>query len=789
MDHSGQYTFLKYWFNSINLRKLYYKEIFNLLKVLYVLYHDYPIHVVDDDTIAFPALDELLPSAKLFDDTFRFHQIGIRFREHHDEFATYPKSHLRDDEYCELVEELCYFLTYSSPDLIYPSELSKVFHYFIKKSKSRSIYNPFAGLASIAMTKYEPGTKYLGQDVNLPTSLAAKIRFDAHGLLHSYDYVCEDCLRDWHARQTDAVVAMMPLGIKIGDRSFGRHNLPDSYLNLTLEEFFYLRACEVNDAKIVVGCSSNSFCTSPRSVATREKLCSSRIIDTIIELPPVLLNTGMSPYIIVLTPQEKHDSIRFVNAKSLFTVEKKRKVLDVNALIHLFDPDDPTLVQHVSYEDVMNSSYFFSFDYYASLHQELKPNEKHTFLGHLFDYDRGVAFDYDESLITVSSKDFSSEFIEVCSMPTPEVSKSRESRSYKKFHGPHIMVLPGGENGMRIYWHRDDTDFCAINACLALRPKDKFEDDKISAEYLVYTLLNLHNVKDYLGGSYGMRITWNTFEKVPVVINPKDQDNIVDLAKKEAMRVRQAEIDAMGARLNLQRTASDIVHMLGTPWNNQEKIIRRIRKYKGDRNDAAYAENIEALISISEYVNRIVHAIDIDSMPCDETDINLFDFLRSYIQMMKQCDILDFRADIATYDEKIPVNVDETMLQVMMDSLFENARRHGFKKEVNEKNQVYILLDKVLYNDRSYALLSVRNNGLPFAEGFTVKDYISKGRFSGKSGRTGLGGYHVYTIAKKHDGFLNIRSDEEWNVIVDVLLPLRDGDNENIFTSYEYDTV
>ena len=64
---------------------------------------------------------------------------------------------------------------------------------------------------------------------------------------------------------------------------------------------------------------------SPRSLETREWLCKQRIVDTIIELPSVLLNTNLAPYIIVITPKEQHDYVRFVNAKSLFTDEKKRK--------------------------------------------------------------------------------------------------------------------------------------------------------------------------------------------------------------------------------------------------------------------------------------------------------------------------------------------------------------------------------------------------------------------------------------------------------------------------------
>ena len=34
-----------------------------------------------------------------------------------------------------------------------------------------------------------------------------------------------------------------------------------------------------------------------------------------------------------------------------------------------------------------------------------------------------------------------------------------------------------------------------------------------------------------------------------------------------------------------------------------------------------------------------------------------------------------------------------------------------------------------------------------------------------------------------------LRSDEEWNVIVDILLPLGDVESDNIYTPYDYETV
>ena len=69
-----------------------------------------------------------------------------------------------------------------------------------------------------------------------------------------------------------------------------------------------------------------------------------------------------------------------------------------------------------------------------------------------------------------------------------------------------------------------------------------------------------------------------------------------------------------------------------------------------------------------------------------------------------------------------------------------------------------------------------------------MKDYITRGRYSANTGRSGLGGYHVYQIAKGHNGFLYLDSNKIWNVIVEVLLPISNVD-VNDLPIYEHECI
>lgn len=74
-------------------------------------------------------------------------------------------------------------------------------------------------------------------------------------------------------------------------------------------------------------------------------------------------------------------------------------------------------------------------------------------------------------------------------------------------------------------------------------------------------------------------------------------------------------------------------------------------------------------------------------------------------------------------------------------------------------------------------------------DGFTIEDYITKGRFNSETGRTGLGGYHVFSIVKAYGGFLNLSSDPNWPFIVDILIPVSSSETSKFDVAYDDDCV
>ena len=112
------------------------------------------------------------------------------------------------------------------------------------------------------------------------------------------------------------------------------------------------------------------------------------------------------------------------------------------------------------------------------------------------------------------------------------------------------------------------------------------------------------------------------------------------------------------------------------------------------------------------------------------------------------------------------------MFRVLLDAILRNADRQGFENKKSSDNQVLISTSFSKIEDTEYVLITIANNGNPFPEGFTLKDYVTRGSIAGKMGNTGLGGYHVWSIVERHHGHMNISSRKTWSTIIEILIPV-----------------
>ena len=190
-------------------------------------------------------------------------------------------------------------------------------------------------------------------------------------------------------------------------------------------------------------------------------------------------------------------------------------------------------------------------------------------------------------------------------------------------------------------------------------------------------------------------------------------------------------------------------------------------------------------------MNRIIQYSNatIDSDSINRKDADFIEYITSYIDGWRNYGNNCFELSVVNeLGENPSISFDRNMLTVMLDSILNNAARHGFDKRKRMGNSVQLKLSTVKYESKPYVLISIANNGESMSSSFTIEDYISRGRYTAATGRSGLGGYHTYQIAKGHGGFLCLDSNKQWSVIIEVLLPI-DSTNINNIQDYDHECL
>lgn len=231
----------------------------------------------------------------------------------------------------------------------------------------------------------------------------------------------------------------------------------------------------------------------------------------------------------------------------------------------------------------------------------------------------------------------------------------------------------------------------------------------------------------------------------------------------------ESQSESEKKRIAHRDISGHLSHMLGTTYH---KIFDAISELK-------YVEGLESTYSMLndnfEYMRRLINSVDDDfssqSMKLEIRSIN--EFMQKYCCAWKNYGKKQFAVSLESkLNDDTTFKIDEIFMKVMLDAILENANRHGFDGVDVQNPQIRILTSYVMVNEMPCVLISIANNGASFPNDFSIEQYIREGEFGGTKGHTGRGGYHVYQIAKRHQGYISISSDDEWSVKINIMIPL-----------------
>ena len=660
-----------------------------------------------------------------------------------------------------------------SGDFYTPSAITKLMAYIVNKEGCNKVFDPFCGTASIIheLSKFGERPLFVGQELNFRTSIYARINAEAL-------YGNDDCIKNidsiirWDNNFYNAVVSCPPFALRLTPKQLyeARHFSPECPCR-SYEEIILTRPLYCNNAKLSVMLLPTGICfRSNRDYELRKELVERNLLDMIIALPTNILYGTSIPSVVFVCKRERtlDEPIKFIHAEDYFLGERRKRTFDYDRFIEMIE-GDACDIANVTLEEVRQYDYNLNPSLYYKKDFDLNPGQTVVRLEELISPIEGNRIPSTDVKEAISISNLSRDFINILlnNGKTSAPTELRRNMTYRVIDASEEKYLLSTSNTFESRYgiNTDGKGF----ACPADIKIFKINENLVTPEYLAYILLN------YKAISKG-RMHLSGYMKLPIVIDSLEiQKKLVDNEIQLYNQKLDAEREADALRLGVKQNVSDLEHMLGSTQLRITKIITRLERVTPSNEH--FQHLVKSLKDNVEYMNRIIHynnaRIDSESFNLKRGEIA--EFINAYVDAWNNYGGEYFKLLIENrLDADVQLSFDKTLFTVMLDSILNNAIRHGFHKRKNytDHNMVQIGLSTVEYNGQPYLQLSVANNGDSIAEGFSITDYISRGRYTTSTGRSGLGGYHVYQIVKGHNGFLYLDSNKVWNMIVEVLLPI-----------------
>ena len=238
------------------------------------------------------------------------------------------------------------------------------------------------------------------------------------------------------------------------------------------------------------------------------------------------------------------------------------------------------------------------------------------------------------------------------------------------------------------------------------------------------------------------------------------------------------DIVASKERKMLKKTSSDLIHMMGTPYTRINNALELLSLDVDDEGKST----IKYIRDNFGYIKRLIEMNGVDFNDYPKSKINIVDYMERYIHGWENYGSKTFSIELycdGEFERENTILANETTLAIMMDCLLDNANRHGFQKTKSPGNKVKIHLDRTTLGNENAIIIAVGNNGKPMPKDFSIDDYITSGKFGTETGRSGLGGSHVFKIVSAMGGTLDFISEavtsavkDEWWTTFMITVPL-----------------
>ncbi|OAV43956.1 N-6 DNA methylase [Lewinella sp. 4G2] len=640
------------------------------------------------------------------------------------------------------------------------------------------VYNPFAGLASIALD-LPKGATYLGQETNGLAYDIAQLRLLAHDkysegrcLLEQVDSTV--ATPDY--KQFDLVVAAPPFKARLAD------NTEEFKEYRTLENWFIGEGIKLlaPKGKLVALVRYGFLFGNGSEKRLRKKLVDQDLIETIVSVPTGMINgTAIKSAIVVINPTKiLAGKIKMVSPTSVDGVDGSPVLMEndletIQLLTHLNEDSDITLpnVRIITNEVVREEEYDLSTERY-----QLR-DVRGTALGDVLTIFKGkkIGSEGGEPIFTIRDllpeEDQKYKIEGTVARPTIKKNRSRKSRptTFEIDRSALLIATVGKRLKPTYYSHRHGTD------PLSIAPQVKafrIDRDQVDAAYLVHQLRGKEvqrQLSAYQRGNAISHLSVKDFLRIkihlPSLSEQKTIVHAIQESEDELQQLRRQVTDLERQLEVVENTRfAELKHTLGRPTQNILSTAEVIIEYldglgkEGIRLNQQYADFYEQAATLTDDLASIVKDVDFISTMLDRGENGLqvekyplmfFTPLNDVVSLINDLKSRDCKFKLisqiendASWRRKYVLHINLDLLRVMFDNLITNADKHGFDNFLPSN---LMTVDAAIVDNK--LILDIRNNGKPFPPKFGQEQFIQEFKTTDSSIGQGIGGAHINRIA------------------------------------------
>ncbi len=635
-----------------------------------------------------------------------------------------------------------------------------------------AVYNPFGGDPYAPINRKD--TFFISDIINQKENRYTQLVLAANGSSNLFCRVNNPLMRPEYEDSNHKFIYIpaMPFGIRIA--GMGRK----------IEENFVLRMLDILEpnGSMVVVLPIHSL-SSDLYFEFRKTLIERGYLRMVVLLGPkaVYATTNVKTAIFFIQKSEnKTGSLIFANATS---VETKSEADYLN-LMDKIRFGSAEICLNIRYSDLWESSNLAIRDKSYLEERIYRPGFKFVKLSEILKpYRNSVQVDHEDLLPRLSGKDMH--------LQLPDYKISFDDLPLEHLQGRFNCITESvfcfHSITQNYLWCESDNEVPVF--CNGDIYTFQIKDSRISPEYLCFVLAEEDvqaDIKSHTSGSNIPRVSRSSFLEVEIPIPDVDQEvqflqEEMHFISERKTRLAQTEKEAHKESLeDIKDDIEDKIHLLG-PYNFdvQSGINRILRKLqKGDTLDAStrifkdtdirldsYLKN---LLSKSQSAGYITASIGGSIFEAVDRPLDSFDFLQEYLAYLNADDAyagIKFR--LMPIPETFLLMITQRALRLTLDTIVRNAVKHGFAESFYGERRIAIRIAK----DKlpGMVVISVANNGLPAAEGFSEDVYVRKFGMCGATAHTGRGGFFVSNAMNFYKGFVTINTqDKNWPFIVNL---------------------